>query len=611
MRCRDRRRISIQHSNGAGDGERIALFFLSSRKVSMIRISRMASPAAVALVAIGLNPVVAGTAFAAAPRAGIPAAAASAVIEVPGAALGVQDVGPLAASALVPVDFVLNDQRTGELDRDVALISTPGSPYYRHFLSNAQWNTYFAPTAQSVQRVGALLVRAGFTVTSVAPNNAIVTAVAPAATVQKFFSTTLRAVIQPGLGLRYRNATPAVIPAELSTDVMTVVGLDTLETIHLKRLPPGVPETPAQAQARLAAKSPPLFGPAGVRELGPQILVDGYHYPTEKEGAGVTVGISVPDTAIVSDTATYLKYFEITQTGKLTIVPVDGGYKGGPQLEGTLDVETISGLAPAADILFYQWPNFENKSIIDALNAIVSDHKVSSVSNSWAGSENEEGSSLLKSSDAIFKQAVVKGIEFIFSSGDAGAEADHEHVVAEWPACDPNVTSLGGVHIHVDATTGAINWTTATWKNLGSDKNYADGSGGGVSHVYSLPSYQSKAAYKTTGRNVPDISVVGDEEDANYAAVDGGWYAQGGTSWSGPAFNAMLADVESVTGKTTGFINPTLYAAYGTDGASFVTDVLEGANGIDGLFGYPAVKGFDLATGMGTPVGIRLLPILK
>jgi len=581
----------------------------------MTRTFRLATPAAAAFAAILLAPVLTGTASAAV-RQPAPFAVPASVgpsIDVPGGALNVRDAGALAGNALVPVDFVLNYRHGDELAHDIDLILTKGSPYYRHFLSNAQWNAYFAPSAQSVSRVASLLARAGFRVESATANREILSAIAPAAVVQRYFNTTLRMVVQPGLGLRYRNATPATIPAELAADVLTVTGLDNLESIRLKPHPVGTPESAAAEQARLHSDTPPLFGPAGVSELGPAVLAAGYKYPSGHTGAGVTVGINIPDDrAIPSDTATYLQYFGVTQTGTLTVVPVKGGYSGSPQGEATLDVETISGLAPAANIDVYEAPSFSNANIIASLNAVVDDDAVSSVSNSWGEGENLVPANILKSSDNIFQQAVAKGIEVIFSSGDSGAEGDYRQngtytVVTDWPACDPYVTALGGVHINVNATTGAIVSTTATWLNLkDGSSGYEDASGGGVSKVYALPSYQSKVAIESTGRNVPDLALVGDEEDANYAASFGGWYSQGGTSWSGPAFNALLADVESDLGKTTGFVNPTLYAAYGTGPAAFVRDVTKGANGIFNHFGYKAGPDFDLDTGMGTPLGTPL-----
>ncbi len=579
----------------------------------MTRILRLATPAAAAFTAMILTPLGASASAAALRPASVPASTGP-LIDVPGTALGLTDAGALAATALVPVDFILNEQHADELAHDIALLSAPRSPYFHRFFTNEQWNAYFAPSAATVQRVIGLLNRAGFHVTQISANRKIVSAVAPAAVVQRYLRTTLRMVDQPGLGLRYRNAVPAIIPAELAGDVMAVTGLDNLESIRIKPHPHGTPETVAQQQARLARPTPPLFGPAGVSELGPAVLASGYSYPSA--GAGVTVGINIPgDTAVPSDTATYESYFGITPTGKLTIVPVNGGYHGGPQGEATLDVETIVGLAPAANINVYEAPNFSNKNIIASLNAVVSANTVSSVSNSWGEGENLVPKAILESSDSIFEQAVAKGIEFIFSSGDSGAEGDYRQnrsykVVTDWPACDPNVTAVGGVHIDVNATTGAIISTTATWLNLRSGKGYADASGGGVSAVYGLPPYQTQVAIKSSGRNVPDVSLVGDEEDANYAKAFGGWYSQGGTSWSGPAFNAMLADIASKNGKTTGFINPTLYAAYGAGGASFVTDVTTGANGIFGQFGYPATVNFDLATGVGTPIGTALLSVL-
>jgi subtilase family serine protease len=582
---------------------------------------RFATPAAAALTTVLLAPALTGTALAStvAPRQTALAVPASigTTVGVPGLALNVRDAGPLAVNTLVPIEFILKDRHTDELAHDIDLLTTKGSPYYRHFLSNEQWNAYFAPSEQSVSRVAAALSHAGFQVRSVTGNREILSTVAPAAVVERYFDTALHAVVQPGLGVRYRNATPATIPAQIAGDVLTVTGLDTLESIRPKPHPVGAPESTSSAQSRIRSNTAPLFGPGGVDELGPAVLAKGFAYPKGDLGKGITVGINIPgDTAKATDTATYLNYFGVTQTGKLTIVPVKGGYNGGPEGEATLDVETISGLAPAANIDVYEAPNFENSNIIASFNAIVDQHKVSSVSNSFGEGENLVPANILKSSDNIFKQAVAKGIEFIFSSGDSGAEGDYRQngsydVVTDWPACDPNVTALGGTHITVNATTGAIESTTATWLNLQDGNNgYEDASGGGVSAVYGLPTYQSKVAIATTGRNVPDLALPGDQEDANYAAGFGGWYSQGGTSWSGPAFNALLADVESARGKTTGFVNPTLYAAYGTGNASFVHDVTTGANGIYNQFGYSALKNYDLATGMGEPLGRALLSVL-
>jgi pseudomonalisin len=282
----------------------------------MTRTSRFTTPAATALAALLLAPALTATASASAgprqPASFTVPAKIGTSIDVPGLALGVRDAGALTANTLLPIDFILNDRHTDELAHDIELLTTKGSPYYRRFLTNEQWNAYFAPSEQSVERVAGALTRAGFQVQSVTENREIVSAVGPAAVIARYFNTSLRAVVQPGLGLRYRNAAPATIPAAIAGDVLTVTGLDNLETIRIKPHPVGSAQL-----SSVGPTTPPLFGPAGVSELGPAVLASGYQYPAGDTGAGVTVGINIPgDTALFSDTATYLKYFGVKHTGK-------------------------------------------------------------------------------------------------------------------------------------------------------------------------------------------------------------------------------------------------------------------------------------------------------
>lgn len=53
---------------------------------------------------------------------------------------GLRDLGRLQPTASVQLAFNLRYRHEGELDRDVLLLGTKGSPLYRHFLTNRQWN---------------------------------------------------------------------------------------------------------------------------------------------------------------------------------------------------------------------------------------------------------------------------------------------------------------------------------------------------------------------------------------------------------------------------------------------------------------------------------------
>jgi kumamolisin len=169
--------------------------------------------------------------------------------------------------------------------------------------------------------------------------------------------------------------------------------------------------------------------------------------------------------------------------------------------------------------------------------------------------------------------------------------------------------------------------------------------GGGSSQFWGMPSYQkgpgvinantvvgngttncSLAATGTPCREVPDISANADEYTpyAEYctgsaatpfsvcAQFSGsqpvpGWFGIGGTSLSSPLVSAIIADRDSFMGRRSGNINPTLYRLYQVAPSFYFHDVT-GAGHIaknNGLF--PAVPGFDLATGIGT---IKMTPLI-
>ena len=169
--------------------------------------------------------------------------------------------------------------------------------------------------------------------------------------------------------------------------------------------------------------------------------------------------------------------------------------------------------------------------------------------------------------------------------------------------------------------------------------------GGGSSQYWGMPSYQrgpgvinsgttfgngtthcSLAAKGTPCREAPDISANADEFTpyAEYCTGNAntpfsvcgtfsasqpvpGWFGIGGTSLSSPLVSAIIADRDSFHGNRSGNINPTLYRDYRFAPQFFFHDVT-GTGHIatnNGLF--PAVPGFDLATGIGT---IRMAPFI-
>lgn len=138
----------------------------------------------------------------------------------------------------------------------------------------------------------------------------------------------------------------------------------------------------------------------------------------------------------------------------------------------------------------------------------------------------------------------------------------------------------------------------SVWNN-----GYPQGAGsGGKSPIFKKPEYQKGLTPKDNGRDVPDISFGASE-------IDPGFYigfsktmecCVGGTSIGAPSWAGISMLIQQLDGRQ-GLINPELYqlGPQGLDAG--IRDVTTGNNNYHGVKGYPAVPGYDLASGWGTP----------
>jgi kumamolisin len=114
-----------------------------------------------------------------------------------------------------------------------------------------------------------------------------------------------------------------------------------------------------------------------------------------------------------------------------------------------------------------------------------------------------------------------------------------------------------------------------------------------------------------TKRMVPDVSLDADPNTGYSIYYSAGWYIYGGTSCAAPlwaAFTAIVNQERAAGGLSTiGFINPILYnIAKSSSYTSLFHDIQDGSTN----FKYPAVTGYDMATGLGTFQGNNLLATL-
>ncbi|GAA2690444.1 hypothetical protein GCM10009864_75700 [Streptomyces lunalinharesii] len=300
--------------------------------------------------------------------------------------------------------------------------------------------------------------------------------------------------------------------------------------------------------------------------------------------------------------------------------------------ESTLDVEMAHAVAPDAHIVLVESGANQNgdgttglremmdaeKSLVDRGVGDVISQSFGATENTFPGFRNGDYSSI-ESLRYAFKDAARHNVTVLAASGDGGAtnttadgNADYPYRVNAWPSSDPLAVSVGGTQLHLNAKGDRI----------GPDSVFNDegASGGGSSHVFARPSYQN-GVEQVVGdrRGTPDVSMS--------AAMNGGawvyssfnpkrvgWDVYVGTSGASPLFAGIVALADQVAGHRLGDIHQALYtlsAQPARNPSTGMVDVKDGTNNsYAGVTGYTAVKGYDMATGLGTIDAARFVPTL-
>jgi hypothetical protein len=262
--------------------------------------------------------------------------------------------------------------------------------------------------------------------------------------------------------------------------------------------------------------------------------------------------------------------------------------------ETSLDVEWAHAIAPQANIMLVETASASAGNLFGGVDYAVS-HGAHVVSISWGFND-----SLVASSESGWDDHFkVPGVTFLASSGDTGSQV-------YYPSASPYVVSVGGTSLHLDAS-----------GNLTSAGETAWSSGGGGSSVGELePGYQTAYGIRLSGRGTPDVSYNADPNtgilvyDSTRYLNMVGWLVAGGTSagapqWAGLVALANQSRAMPLSGTdVTVSTSPFYTAATGPAYASNYRDITSGSNGHTAGFGY------DLATGVGSPLAGSLVPFL-
>jgi kumamolisin len=405
-------------------------------------------------------------------------------------------------------------------------------------------------------------------------------------------------------GLVFRGRKGEIkIPAELDGIVEGVFGLDNrpIATPKFK-----VRKAPKSKVAPKSASSSAYY-PTDISKL--------YNFPQNASGKNQCIAIiELGGGYRTADISAYFSKLKLNKP-KVVAVSVDGahntpGKPDGPDGEVMLDIEVAAGIAPDATVVVYFAGN-NNKAFLDAIGAAIHDktHNPSVISISWGSAEGNAGgwtASSLTAFNQAFQAASVLGITVCAAAGDNGSNdnVDDGQVHVDFPASSPYVVACGGTLL--SSNNGAVT-SEVVWHE-------ADGgaTGGGVSDVFGLPSYQNGVKVDKSintgkpGRGVPDIAADADPNSGYIIQVDGKVMQIGGTSAVAPMMAGLLALINEKLGKKVGFIHPKLYS-----NPNVFRDITQGNNITTSTNkGYTAHDSWDACSGNGVPDGTKLLAVL-
>ncbi len=479
-----------------------------------------------------------------------------------------QDKGHSARTTRLDFGVLLKMRNQSQAVAKLQDISEPTSADYGKWLTNAQFDASYGPSATDVSSVRSWLRGQGFAVTKTLRSGMYLEVSGTTAQVEKTFATSMHTYQYKGhtvLANTSALSLPSNAPAAVTDAVANVVGVDqgaTLKTPAATKLPGpppgarlGVEPCSSYFGQKTATDKPKAYGkyqPYATCGYYPLQLQAAYGeaglVKSGVNGKGVTVAITDAYAAptMYSDAQTYSKLHGLqtfTKGQYRQILPPKFQFTdpSGPQGwygEETLDVDAVHGMAPGANVVFVAGSNDE-QGLNNAWAETIDNHVADIITNSWTfgttGSDTIKviGADQKAFFDAFSLEAALTGITDNFSSGDDGDNTaggtDLKDRTVEFPADEPYVTGVGGTSVEIGANgqwLGEYGWSNS-YSSLNAKGTkwtpkppgaYSSGGGGGTSYLFTQPFYQqgkvpaslSKMNGKTPMRVVPDISMPGD-----------------------------------------------------------------------------------------------------
>ncbi len=501
------------------------------------------------------------------------------------------EVGPHAADSEIKLEFGLRLRHVPKLKQFLQQVQYPGSPVYHHWLMPGEFTRLYGPTDAQVARVTAFLESQGIKVLKVSANHELIFTEAATTTYEHALGVRINDYKMSGRTFYSTKDSPR-IPRSIAPLVMSVMGLNHGARLHPMTRPAQVhPEQTIWQQTMPPPPNPSVF-------LSQNQFAEAYNWPNVHNtvnAAGQTIAIIgfSSDNYDVSGAHTYWQAMGVPDHN-VTIDKVGGTPGTGAESETAIDIEFAGYMAPGADIIFYEGPNFFT-GLVSTYNALVTQNVASVASISYGMCDSEVAPAAISTMGALFAQAVAQGISLSAAAGDGGAAVNQRPVPvgcpsgtsnADYPASSPYMLDANGTNLTVTDNQG----------DYGSEMAWT-GTGGGDSHVFGQPDWQYGPGVPNSGdRMTADMAMHGGGK-AILFYYQGAWNAGAvGTSFVSPEFAALFADADTLNGSRLGQANKLIYqVARSPDYATDFRDVTTGSNG------HPAKPNWDYPTGWGSP----------
>ncbi len=509
---------------------------------------------------------------------------------------GAREIGPANPNQRIDVTVRLRSRAGKTPIVDASVFAAPIRK--RKLLSRTELEQRHGADTASIAKVESFAREYGLTVKEKSPARRTVILSGTVADMSKAFGVELKEYEHPNGHYRGRIGT-VHLPEELHEVVEGVFGLDNRPQAkpHFRRRGAHAGNGPDPASLS--------YSPVQVETL--------YNYPVGIDGTGECIAIiELGGGYNANDLSNYWKQLGMSQTPNVSAVGVgDGsnaptGDPNGPDGEVMLDIEVAGAIAPGANIVVYFADNTD-AGFLNAITTAVHDttNNPSIVSISWGGPESSWTQQAMTSMDEAFQSAAALGVTVCVAAGDDGSTDGVtdglNHV--DFPASSPNVLGCGGTRL---VGSGSTISSETVWNELA---NSEGATGGGVSDVFPLPTYQNAAKVPSSanpshnvGRGVPDVSGDADPTTGYITLVDGQSGVTGGTSAVAPLWAGLIALINQSLGQPAGFINPLLYQNAGSGAFHPITSGNNGA--------YSAGPGWSACAGLGSPVGTQIAAAL-